>query len=423
MTMLNSTFKAISFLTALLLAVFIVFTPLNTVVSEFLGWSIYPYYLLLLIFLNVALLGYTSESKTTVLRNPANILMFCFTAMLMYKVESIDSLQTVLGAVLLPYVLGALYVLKRNETSQFEICLFVLLVVKSILVLFFFEELIKDYPIRPQFEGRAIYLRFGWALDVVPFLIVYFLYKKQKIKTVHVVIVSAILFLLAFVIVTMASRTMLILSVFLTMIFSLIYITDSKVKLFGGAVYPIFVLIILLVFPVKQEHFFNMINTMTSFVTCSITDGCLPEDKSTAIRLEGFFSTLSNKNDTSQDYPLDIDSANFYWAGHFWLGQIKYYTGMLGLLLFVSLIICFMVSLYRLFKRKREGSSVSGVLLIMMSLSYLFHIVYAGGILNDPVFFLLLGLVVNLSLSNTKNSSVIKGLSLNRQYQLLGLKN
>lgn len=390
------------FLTAFLLAVYVVFISLNTAISQSLDWSIYPFFLLLLIYLNIALLSCNGNSKyyNAALISPANLLMLCFTAMLIFKVDNVDSLKTVIGAVFLPYLLGVMYALRRGESIQLERYVFILLIFKAVLVLVFFNELIKDYPLRPEFQGRAIYLQFGWALDIAPFLIVYFMYKKQKLTTESALIVSIILFIIAFVIVTMLSRTMIILSVLLTMIFSLISIKEIKIKLFGATAYPVFVFICLLAFPLKQDHLFSMANTMASFVTAS--DTIYLPDKSTLIRMEGFFATLFDKNISSDKHPLDVKSGDFYWAGHFWLGQINYYIGKFGLLVFVLLTTYFIVNVYKLFMRRHHGDDFSNVTLIMLSISYLLHPLYVSGILNDPIFFLLLGLLVNLPSTNSR---------------------
>jgi len=406
--------NAMESLTAFLLAVYVVFVSLNPVISQSLGWSIYPFFLLLLLFLNTALLSCVSNSKyyKATLISPANMLMVCFTAMLFFSVETMDGFKTVLGAVLLPYLLGVMYALRRSESSQLERYLFILLLIKSLLVLVFFNELIKEYPLRPEFQGSAIYLQLGWALDVVPFLVVYFMYKKHKLTAASALIVSIVLFVLAFVIVTMLSRTMIILSVLMTMIFSFIFIREIKIKLFGATVYPVFVLVCLLAFPLKQDHLFSMAKTMTNFA--AVTEATDSPDKSTLIRIEGIFSTLFDKNISSEEHPLDVKSGNFYWAGHFWLGQVNYYIGKFGLFIFILLTTFFILNIYNLFKTRHYGDDFSNVILIMLSISYLLHPLYVSGILNAPIFFLLLGLVVNLNSTNAKLSICSEKLTMSR---------
>lgn len=394
--------QSIDSLTTFLLAVYVVFVALNPAISQFLGWSIYPFYLLLLIFLNTALLCANFNRKTynIVLIGSVNILMILFVAMLIYEIESMDGFKTVLGAVLLPYILGVMYALRKSEVSHLERYIFVLLIFKSLLVLVFFSELIKDYPLRPEFQERAIYLQFGWALDVAPFLLVYFLYKKQKVTLASTFIVSIVLFVLAFVIVTMLSRTMIILSVLMTIIFSLIFIKKTKIKLFGAIAYPVFVLLCFSAFPLKQDHLFSMANTVINSVIVGETIDST--DKSTLIRMKGFFSILFGNNISLEEHPLDLKSGNFYWAGHFWLEQIKYYIGKSGLLVFIILYSFLIISIYRLFKNRHYGDDFSNVTLIMLSISYLLHPLYVSGILNAPIFFLLLGMVVNLNSTNAK---------------------
>lgn len=383
-----------------LMAGFVTFAALAPVFAQFANWSIYPFYLSLLILLNIFLLIQNQKSFWDIAVNPANIAMLCFIAVLTYVADTAEGFDTIFGAVLLPYALGLMYALSKPREKKFEQYVLILSAFKALLVLFFLDGLLSEYPIRPQFEGRAIYLQFGWALDVVPFLIIYYLFTKQKTSAISMAKVSLVLFVLAFVIVSMASRTMIILSLAFTVIFSFLYLSEMKIKLFGILFYPLAVFVLLMMLPVKQEHLLNLFATLGDMTNLSPFADSSSGDKSTSIRIRGLLDTFSTKDGLSEKYPLDLSSKNFYWAGHFWIGQLKYYTGYLGVLIFLTLIFYFVRGIYRLSERVRHEKCFHSVTLIALSVSYLFHIFYVGGILNDPIFFVLLGLVANSQAQN-----------------------
>lgn len=395
MIKMNRTVEAVI---TFLMAGFVIFAALSPILTQFTNWSIYPFYLSLLILGNAFLLQGSQKNFREILVNPANLAMFCFIAVLVYVVETAEGLETILGAILLPYGLGLIYAYTKSEDMRFENYLLLLLALKALLILFFLDDLLSEYPVRPQFEGRAIYLQFGWALDVAPFLVTYYLLVKQKASTVNMAQVMIFMFVFAFVIVSMVSRTMIILSLAFTAIFSFLYLRDVKIKLFGIFFYPVVVLVLLLMFPVKQQHLLGMFTTLTGMTDIALFSDNSLIDKSTTIRMQGILDTFFTKETSTAGHQLDLSSKKFYWAGHFWIGQIKYYTGYVGLLLFMTLIFCFMWGLYQLSQRMKYERQFASVTLIAVSVSYLFHIFYVGGILNGPIFFLLLGLVVNLKI-------------------------
>lgn len=379
-------------LAAPLMAAFVVFTALSHTLAQFMDWSIYPLLLLILVLLNAIILLKSRDSFWTGI-NAANFSMLGFIASLVIVVETLDGLETILGAILLPYTLGAIYAFRKPDGVKIEEYLLLFLVLKSLLVLFFLDGLLAEFPVRPQFEGRAIYLQFGWALDVAPFLITYYLLVIRKVSALNVSLVALAMFVLAFVIVAMASRTMLLLSVAFTALFSLIFFRDIKLKFFGILIYPVSVLLFLMIFPSKQEHLLSMLTTVKDMAYMGqVSDGA---DKSSAIRLRGFWDTFFMTNLSTKEHSLELSSKNFYWAGHFWFGQIKYYTGYLGLFLFISVLIFFLIRLYQIFQKMKFENCFYTVTIIAFSVSYSFHVFYVGGILNDPIFFFFLGLVVN----------------------------
>ncbi|HEY9194261.1 MAG TPA: hypothetical protein VIO81_15435 [Methyloversatilis sp.] len=382
-----------------LLLCFIFLAPLHSLIAAHLGFSIYPALALaFLLSLMVSMPNGSSGRSMVRWLTAENALMLCYCAVLLPKMQTANDLHTFAGAVVVPYMIGALFAhaVPENERAL-DRSLTAYLAAKVCLLLGFTHVFMVAYPARPLFEGRAIYLQFGWGVEVFPCLLLLAAsrWMPAGLRWPWMMLCCLALFAAAFVLVGMNSRSLLLLALILTCLTSALYLKSSpSLRMLGLVGFPLCVLLSLWILPNRLDHLIRMFDT----VLCRLGAGdifCVDyADKSAIMRMERIVAGFLAPEDTAFGAEPDFRSV-FFKGSHFWPAQVFYYFGGLGLAIFSLLFARFFAVILRLVhSARRSDVDVAG--LGLFAAAFGAHVFYAGNMFNDPVLFLLMGLVMNL---------------------------
>jgi hypothetical protein len=381
------------------LLAFFFLAPLHTLVKVHIGFSIYPYLALgLLAFLGLALRKVYRAVAATVWREPGNWLMLAFIALLMPKMQTTSDLSTFAGAIVAPFLIGVLFArLKPMSEQSFDITLVAFLAAKVCLLLCFVQAFMAEYPARPLFEGRAIYLQFGWGIEVFPSVLLLLVqWRAQSGRRFGVAIVAGVGVLLsAFVLVGMNSRSLLLIALVLTVATCVLYVRPTLLQMLGLVGFPLCVALFLWLLPNRLDHLIRMLDTVLCGVGVDELFCAAGHDRSAEMRLDRIAMGFSTPENLIYGAEPDFLSV-FFKGSHFWPAQVFYYFGVVGFSAFSLVFGRFSYCALRIMHTaQRNGGYGAG--LGLFALAFGLHVFYAGNLFNDPVLFLLMGLVVNIA--------------------------
>lgn len=383
---------------------YIFLAPLFLTIKNFTGFSIYMPLAAIMALLSAAHLQANSPLILAAIReNSGNLLMLLFALIVVIKAPYFSEFVNLSGAIFFPFFLGAFLAFVYKEKQYFGYLLFSLVMARILIVSFFIPEMLATYPKRPEFDGRAIYLIFGSGLDVAPLMILFFFREKIRKNFVSYFSLAILIFFVAFLIVGANSRSFIALSMVITPVFTFIFIKDHALRMFGLVLYPAAVVICLFAIPGRFDHFAKII---TSFMNVgSQSDLANIQDESISIRtgkiVHGF--EVSNSPFFGKELRLNDD---FLKGSHSWLVQIYYYFGVVGLSIFLWLNFFYVKKVLHILKlasSNLRAYSAPLLFVALFSISFFLHIFYAASFVNDPVYFLLLGLLINLDTEHLKD--------------------
>jgi len=387
-----------------LVIAFIFLAPLHSLVKAYLGFSIYPILALGLVsLLGVAGRGTKNKENVGLWCEPGNFLMLALVMLLAPKMQTLGDLRTLAGAIVVPYVIGVLFARVAPAAEQpLDEWLTAYLAAKVCLLLCFADVFMTAYPTRPLFEGKAIYLQFGWGLEVFPSLLLLIAQRQaqSRKRSLSVPLVCLGMLLSAFVLAGMNSRSLLLIALALTTITSVLCIRSSRLRIIGLFGFPLCLALSLGILPNRLDHLMRMLDT----VLCQITAGNLfcmgGADRSSEMRLERIALGLLTPENLSYGAAPDFQST-FFIGSHFWPAQLFYYFGLFGLTVFLLILARFFERTFRLIRKAgHEDCYLAG--LGLFAFAFGLHVFYAGNLLNDPVLFLLMGLAMNIRCSRPK---------------------
>jgi hypothetical protein len=382
----------------IMLIAFVFLAPLHSLIKAHIGFSIYPFLALgLLLLLSLSWIRLDSGRSARLWRDPGNLLMMCLVALLAPKMQTASDMSTFAGAIVVPYLIGALFArTQAASASSLDSVLTVYLAAKVCLLVGFAQVFMTSYPARPQFEGRAIYLQFGWGIEVLPSLVLLAVQRRMQSVAGTGALIAALagLLLSAFVLVGMNSRALLAIALLITAVTSIFYLRAPLLRILGLVGFPLFVALSLGLVPNRLDHMLRMVETVLCHVGVSDLFCKGATDGSSLMRLERIaFGFLTPQN---LWYGAEPDFQSVFFKGsHFWFAQLFFYFGVIGLAAFLVVFGRFLgrvVGLMRADGFENGGARGLGLFAFAFSL----HVFYAGNVLNDPVLFLLMGLVMNL---------------------------
>ena len=166
-----------------------------------------------------------------------------------------------------------------SRLKKFGELIFYYLIFKLIILLGFYDFYSIQFPRRPVVEGIALYLWFGWGMDFfVVSLGFYINHTKSKINQYFSV---AAAFALAFVLVGINGRSILYISIMVSIVG--VFFLKSRKSLILLLTFIAGVLVFTFYIPGRVEHLISMLISLSNSF---YLDGTVP-DKSTEIRISG----------------------------------------------------------------------------------------------------------------------------------------
>lgn len=381
-----------------MLFAFVFLAPLHSLIKAHIGFSIYPSLALgLLLFLTLSWMRLDADRRARVWTDPGNLLMLCLVVLLAPKMQTMSDMSTFAGAIVVPYLIGALFArAQAGSASSLDAALTAYLTAKACLLIGFTQAFMTSYPARPLFQGQAIYLQFGWGIEVLPSLLLLAVQRRMQSGAGTGALIAALagLLLSAFVLVGMNSRSLLAIALLVTAVTSILYLRPPLLRIVGLFGFPLFVALCLGLVPNRLDHMIRMIETLLCHLGVSDLFCTGDADGSSLMRLERIaFAFLTPQN---LWYGAEPDFQSVFFKGsHFWFAQLFYYFGIIGLAAF---LVVFGRFLGRVFWLVRANGFEHGCArgLGLFAFAFSLHVFYAGNMLNDPVLFMLMGLVMNL---------------------------
>lgn len=384
----------------IVLVMFVFTAPLHMLVADKLGYSVYAYVCFFLIGVPLSRFLFFAKQnglwKVDIGGLSTNAIFLVSVSLLFLRFSPHVGVSRILGAVAVPYVIGLLYS-RCLVPDKLGRVLYVGLLAKCLLLVAFAASYFEIYPKRPLFEGRAVYLWFGWGLDALACMLI--LKIQESDGTLIRLLLYAMLSILAFNLAGMNSRTLLLLAIGLAS--GAFFLTRSETArgLAGLIAFLLSIVFFVWLLPGRLDHISNMIQTLSCGAVHMNCDALAYVDKSTELRLEPIVSGEA----LPENYIFgdSVDNSNVtHLGGHFWPLAVLKFGGLLGITCFLALFGNFLLKSLRMTLSRRRGAIFLG----LFALSFAAHILYVGNIFNNPVLFLIMGFVLNAVKPHDKNS-------------------
>lgn len=282
----------------------------------------------------------------------------------------------IMGAIIVPFFIGLL-LSTVGRLKKFGQSIFYYLIFKLIILLGFCDLYFIQSPRRPVFEGIALYLWFGLGMDFfVVSLGLYANHTKSKINQYFCVVAAVAL---AFILVGINSRSILYLSIMVS-IFGAFFL-KSRMSLMLFLTFIAGVLVFIFYIPGRVEHLINMLTSLSNLI---YLDGTVP-DKSTELRISGLGFYFSVE---PSFFGVDHD---FVYHHHFLPGAIYYNLGLLGFFVYIVFCVYYIYLGFKLFSGEYSDKTIS-----LFAASVFMSTLYTGNLFNSVYLFLFAGLMIGL---------------------------
>ncbi len=359
--------------------------PWHTFIARAIGVSIYSPLVLITLFLLVSVIG-LGEIDQPAPRVKSIYFIYaatCLSVLIFIRFSPVAGGGRILGSVIVPLCIGLLLSLlkcKRELGCYFGGAL----LIKVAILLPLASTYFNGYPKRPEIFGEAIYLLLGVGLDAFVGAAIFAFSNTQNWSRLFA---ALLLFLLAFNILGLNSRGLLVSSLFIA--FLAVFSSRDKFKsaALGLLIYIVGVILFLILLPGRLEHLNSLLGTLLRL--CGLGYYQAHSDTSAIIRADSILWLAQMKKVTllgQQLTPIDGPVLEF----HFFPLVIFFGAGLVGFSLFMILWGRGVYNALKLIKLEDVESKIIGFFIIGTAL----QIWYWGLLFNSQVTFIILGFSV-----------------------------